>query len=528
MRPVRRRLLAAALITIFSAAVVLFAAGAILSAILTKKVTARLEAVNAKIGSLRINLFTRGISIREFEWSPSQKTGTTDSTRAGPHRVVLYNIKASGVQVIALLRDKRVSIRKLEVEKGSVFINRDFQTDSIKIDSIPISSLDIDRLSIANIDLRIAKDTTIEYTGTVDVVLHFVALDSMMAWKDPSAYTMKNVESSVRNLKVVNWNDLYAFKIKEASFDKELMKVNIDSLELLPRPSTADWGKKVKSQDTRTRIVIANVSAEGVNMAKHLEDTTIMVSLLDIRGAVVHAYKDKRYPFKRTKKFPLPMEAFRDMKIGIEVDSIRIHDGTITYEEFPVEGFRTASITFDELQATMSAVNNRVFNNLSGYSTLKASAGVMKHGKVEAIFQLPLDEKKRYSAKGSIKNLPLKELNPLLKDVAFIEVASGQLNVLTFDFTYDDVGSQGQVGFDYQDLRILSLKKEKEGDVNNFKTLLVNTAMKNDETLTGEISVQRNQQKAVFNLWTMSIVDGIRAAFMPGRKNKSSKATKAN
>jgi hypothetical protein len=516
MRPFRRRLLAAALITIFSAAVVLFAAGMILSSVLTKRVTEKLEAVNAKIGSLHLNLFTRSITIREFEWSPTRP----DSVKGDPHRILLHDIKASGVRIITLLRDKHISVRKLEIEKGSVFFNQQFKTAEIKIDSLPITGLDIDRLAITNIDVKIAKDTTIEYTGTFGLTLHFVALDSAMAFQNLSAYTMKNVETSVRNLSTVSLDELYVFKIKEASFDKELMRINIDSLEVFPRLSLADWGPKVKSQQTRTRVVIANISAEGVNMAKHMEDTTIMMSSLDVRGPVVHAYKDKRYPFKRTKKFPLPMEAFRMMKIGIEVDSIRIHDGTVTYEEFPVEGFRTASITFDELQATMSAVHNREFKNLSGYSTLEASANVMKHGKVKATFKLPLDEKKRYSAEGSITNLPLKELNPLLKDIAFIEVASGKLNALNFTFTYDDIASQGQLGLDYEDLRILSLKKDKEGDVNAFKTLLVNTAMKNEQTLTGEISAERNQKKAVFNFWTVSLVDGIRSALMPGKKKK--------
>jgi len=50
--------------------------------------------------------------------------------------------------------------------------------------------------------------------------------------------------------------------------------------------------------------------------------------------------------------------------------------------------------------------------------------------------------------------------------------------------------------------------------------LLVNTAVKNDQTLTGAIDVKRNQKKAVFNLWTMSIVDGIRNGLLPGKKSR--------
>ncbi|HZY81998.1 MAG TPA: DUF748 domain-containing protein [Cyclobacteriaceae bacterium] len=512
MRPFRRRLITAALIVIVSAAVLLLAGGLVLSNILTKKVEEKLKASNASIGSLSINLFARSIRIRDLEYQG----------------VKVNDIRASGIRIIKLLRDKRLSIRKINIDNGSVLIQKDLKlSDSTASDSIPITGIDIDRLSINNIGVQVAKDTTIEYSATVGFVFNHLALDSMMAWRKPSAYTFKNLESFVKDLKIENWDDLYALKIKEASFDKELMRLRIDSLELLPRVSKNDWGKKVKSQITRTTVLVGNILAEGVNMAVHLDDTTVMVSSVEIHGPSLHAYKDKRFPFTRKEKFLLPMDAFRKMDIGIEADTLRIHDGTITYEEFPVEGFHPAHITFEGLEATMSSVNNRQLNNIE-YSTLEASAHVMKTGEVKATFKLPMEKDKKYSAKGSITNVPLRELNPLLKDVVFIEISSGRLNKMNFSFTYDDLASQGELQMDYEDLKILSLRKDKEGEISAFKTLLVNTAVKNDETLTGNIAVARNQKKAVFNLWTMSLVDGIKNALMPRAVAKNAKKKNKN
>jgi len=163
----------------------------------------------------------------------------------------------------------------------------------------------------------------------------------------------------------------------------------------------------------------------------------------------------------------------------------------------------------------MSSVNNREFKNMRDHATLEASAHVMKTGEVKAIFKLPLDPKKKYGAEGTISKVPLKELNPLLKDLAFVEITSGRLNKMDFIFVYDDNGSVGQVHFDYEDLRINGLRKGREQDINTFKTLLINTAVKNDQTLNGTIDVARNQKKAVFNLWARSIADGIRSGLMP-------------
>jgi hypothetical protein len=58
--------------------------------------------------------------------------------------------------------------------------------------------------------------------------------------------------------------------------------------------------------------------------------------------------------------------------------------------------------------------------------------------------------------------------------------------------------------------------------VSPLKTLVLN-AVKNDDNLTGGIDVKRNQRKAVFNLWTISIADGIMNGLMPRRKDKKDK-----
>jgi hypothetical protein len=211
------------------------------------------------------------------------------------------------------------------------------------------------------------------------------------------------------------------------------------------------------------------------------------------------------------------------MHIAVETDSIKIEDGSVTYEEFPEGGFKTGRITFDDLQATMSSVNNREFKNMSGYSTLKASANLMKTGKINATFKLPLLADKKYEAEGTIMNVPLAELNPILKNVAFVEISSGTLNRLGFSFSYDDKGSVGKVNFDYEDLKILTLKKERGRIIANLKTLVVNTAVKDEQTITGDIAIARNQKKAVFNLWAISLLDGIKSALIPGRGPKSEK-----
>jgi hypothetical protein len=510
VKPSRRRLLRAALITVIGAALLIAAAGPILSQVFSDKIKAKLEASNMHIRSVGINLFARSITLHDVEWRK-------DST----HKADIHQARASGISIVNWIRGRHISIKSLTFNGGKVELSID-TTQAVKRDSINVSGINIDRILFDDVDVTIRKDTLVEYRGKVKAVIHFLAA------KDLDDYSVRNVETYVSDFSMTNAGGLYSLRIKTFSFDKELKKLHIDSLKLEPVLNKEDFAKKVKSQQTRTSLILGSVDAEGVNMAVHMEDTSFMISSLIINGGVVHAYKNKKYPFKRKEKFPLPMASFQSLPFGIEVDTVKLHRSTITYEELPTEGYHTSHITFEDVEATMNSVNNRAFRNLSGISTLEASARVMKSGSIKATFKLPLEEKQKYTAEGTITNFPLHELNPLLRDLAFVEISSGRLNKMNFAFTYDDVGSQGQVRFDYENLKIRGLKKEPEKQFAAFKTMLINTAVKNAETLTGNINVQRNQKKAVFNLWTISLVDGIKNALMPDvvKKAKDNKDKK--
>lgn len=514
MKPKPRRLLKAALITIVSAALLLAAAGPILARLFRDKIKEKLEAANVQVGSININLFNRSITLSNVKWSQDEKEAEVEV------------VSVRGIGIIPFISNKQISVRKVIVENGRVSITRDTvkHEPKAKPDSIKFSSVDVDRLIFQNIDVKIKNDTVTEFQANIGIAIHYLFIRDLKEYRDPASYAFRNLETTVNDLRIRKAGGLSALQIKQLKFDKELKTLHIDSLKLEPLLSKSAFAKATKNAaDTWTLLKVESIDASGVNMGVHMADTSLMVKSLTIDGAFVHAYKNKKYPFIRKEKFPLPMESFQDVKWGIEVDTVKIINSTVKYEELPINGFHTAHIIFDDIEATMSAFNNREFKNLSGISTLEAKAKVMKTGIVKATFKLPLQKKLKYTAQGTITNIPLRELNPLLSDLAFVEISTGRLNKLNFAFTYDDYGSKGELNFDYEDLKILGLKKTPNKDLNRFKTLLVNTAVKNDQTLTGAIDVKRNYNKAVFNLWTISIVDGLKNGLLPGKKSKNKK-----
>lgn len=168
-------------------------------------------------------------------------------------------------------------------------------------------------------------------------------------------------------------------------------------------------------------------------------------------------------------------------------------------------------------------MNNREFDNIEKSTLLSAKANIMETGTIEAKFAWPLKRNDNYRAHGVIRNVPLVELNPLMTGLTFTRFQSGTLNRLYFDFSYDDRSSYGEVYLDYEDMKLQSLTRDKKSLINPVKTIIVNTAVKNDQNIKGEINQTRDQRRSVFQFWAKSMADGIRNAMIPKAVQKDQK-----
>jgi hypothetical protein len=194
----------------------------------------------------------------------------------------------------------------------------------------------------------------------------------------------------------------------------------------------------------------------------------------------------------------------------------------VVYEHFSEEAFEPGVLRFRQLNAMFLNVYNRAYNNTRPVTTLYATSAIMG-GKIQAQFSLPLQPGVPYEARGKITKLPLTELNPMLENAAFVSIESGVLNALDFRFNYNNDLSTGEVSIDYEGLKVKGLKKDKEGSENQVKSLVVNTALRNNNSKTGAINNERDKRRFIFHYWATSLMDGIRDAVMPAAGEKKQK-----
>lgn len=352
MKHLTRRILKAALTIIISAAIIIIFASVVLSAYASRKLRSLLEEKNISIGSVHVNLLTRGIKIKQAEW-----VSANQDSAGQQKRVELTSVRIEGINLRQLIQHKLLKINRIDIDGGAIKFISHRSTLKAKAKQIdfPFTSLFADEVSFSNVTFHICPDSIHQYQGSLSTKLVDLELSDTQHFQDASAYTLRNIELGVSDLTITQHDGLYNFKILSARFSREKQTLDIDSLVLKPLLSKLEFGRSAKQQLTRTEISIPKINMTGVNLATRNSDTTFMISGVDIHKPVLYAFKDKRLPFKRKKKFKLPMEMFRELTVGFEVDSINIIDGKITYEEIPDNESKGALIVFDNLEL-LSAV----------------------------------------------------------------------------------------------------------------------------------------------------------------------------
>lgn len=512
------------------AACILFLGLGILSHYVSRQIEKQLGLLGCTVGAVNVNIFSRTVSLSAFDLASNP-----DDDDASPIKAQIKNIIVKNVSVYGLLAHNELIIREVFVGDGTIHFSqkKKKQGNSKQPKDNAPGKISIDRVVIKDIKMAIASDSLTMYSGMFNITLFDVRSSDTTDIGNLAAYHIGDVEATVHGLLFNSSNGFYQTRVGKVLLESSEEKLRVDSLTIIPRYPKYKFSRVAKKQIDRVNAFIPSIEITGLKF-NQLRDSIFMTSKIEITSPEVYSFRDKRMPFKETKNKPLPIAALKQFDFGVEVDTIKITEAKITYEEFPPDGFKSGKVVFENLQALLVNVNNTVYENRPRYATLDASAKIMGKGIIEASFQLPLDDNKRYHAKGKINQLALHHLNPALEHLAFIRIESGRLNNLDFDFDYNDRSSKGTLTINYEDLKIAGLKKEKSPDESDFKTFLINTIVRDDkdknvplDKRTGAIEFDRDRKRQIFNFWWKSLLSGIKASVLNSEKAAGkSKASK--
>jgi len=305
----------------------------------------------------------------------------------------------------------------------------------------------------------------------------------------------------------------------------------IDSLRLVPKYGRQDFASQKGYAAERWELMVPRVSARGLDISRLYRQTDLVAQSINLFLPEMRIYKDKRLPFPIWKRPPMPWDAILNTKTYIHVDTLRVFDGYIWYEERNPDTDTVAWFELTELDLNAYPLTNDEFWILQyPRGKVNATGKIMDIAPMDVTIDFPwAGTSNTHIFEGKVGSIPATDLNPILENTGFVSITDGQIHKAQFWFEANNRTSNGRMRLYYNDLKVNLLSKNLEreqGVVQKLGSGIANAFVVRKDNprkllRVGHIGYDREMEKAVLTFWVKSVISGLQSSV--GIKSKEMK-----
>lgn len=439
-------------------------------------------------------------------------------------RLTADRVTITGIDILALILKEELHVKVASVENALLTSFGNIQQRmGTGREGGSLRRILIDHLQVVSTRIELLDSISCSLRATTQFDIRMDEIDIKEPGKPIVKWQIGN--ALLTCLKIRFPEQLYTLTLERFGYDHHAKTVRIDSLRVLPDYDKVRFAKKRGVQTDRISVSIPLIEMEGAEI--QTPNDLLFKANHALLNLQLEVFRDLRYPPNNKKVMALPSQLLADLPFRFQIDEIQLCKSSITYEEFPEHGHLSGTVSFDDL----SAVVYNLSNSSSENTVMHAKTRFMNAGDLQVELTLPADPEKNYRAKASLTNFNLRRMNPLLISSAAMEVKSGSLTVLEFEFEYNNYRSDGELTMEYSNLDLVSLRKNsKNRSTNKFITLIIQTFIikkdMNNSKSPGAILFYRDPHRSVFNFLWKSVLSGIKSIYNLDRIMDTHRSTK--
>ncbi len=297
-------------------------------------------------------------------------------------------------------------------------------------------------------------------------------------------------------------------------YDHSAKKLSFDTFSVQP---VADRENFMKSKTWQTDYLLFNTGKtefSGMDPELLFTDSILYVRNIESKNARLSVYKDKRLPFDFSKIKPLPVVMIGNIRKKVKIDSIRLVNTDITYEEFNEKTEMLGSVHFNRSQVLIEGIKN-VDIKPTDSLRLSATTWLMDSAYIRLRFtESYTDTLHGFLFAVRMRPFNLSHLNPMLEPLVSAKIKSGRVDTIHMNSIGREYVAHGKMKMYYRGLKAQYLNKGDSSE-KTLKTRLINFAANdlilhhNKKRGYGEVYAERIRERSVINYWLKMSVSGI-------------------
>jgi hypothetical protein len=478
-----------------------------------------LNSKNLNAESVKINVFLGTVYLYDiYAFIP-------DTANATDYTIHIAAASIKGISFHRLLTGSNFSIGAINLHEPhlTLYIKKIKQVRALR-NEISWIEKKLDQLEELNIYNGSIKYSSIEGDSLVMNIPRLqTGLIHPSYWQKRKIESVDNFLLSGQQLSYYTSRRLYVIKINNFLASSEKNSLTADSISIVPLYSKQEFDNANGYQTDRIDAAVAKTEIHFRNIFEPVFTDSVYAQLL-LSDGYITAYRDKRMPRKPRDFKKTVQEYLQDATANIHVDSVIIKNFTVKYEEQPEQSQKPGSIIFEKFNARISNLNT---GELAGENlTIVADGKFMNAATADIRLEFPY-AKNYFDCRGTIKNLPFKNLNRISEPNGFLVFTTGKLNRMDFNFRAAD-SSRGDLLMLYNDLEF-AVADKKDGDTSSIKSHLISFVASEilisennpseTDTIYGVIAARRNKERFIFNYIFQSIVSGVQSTVIKPKSN---------
>ena len=484
---------------------------------------------------LELNLTSKSIVLREFEFLTL--TDSFDNRnkfdfkidklflKYDSYRDILFSGTVDIVEV--LLRQPEISYgirshlkkskqKKKEKEKQKNPQNGFFEKIILEKFLIESAKADIYRLE--------RPDTKVVFVNDLAVNVNGLVLDLL---KD-SFYISETNEKPLFSFKEVYKNDLkqHNLSVDEIQYHFEDKELTITNFKIENKLPPDEFIKTLSHRNAWFSIKVPQLKIE-IDPRYIYDYAVFYIPKLEISDADVTISNNLTLPIKPGHK-PMPGTEINSIDQNFLIDSLILNNIAFKYilKKETAEPGQLKFTKLNGLATNVTDIDTLLAKN--PFMDLRLRGLLWDEGKANINFRFDLTSSvDRIDVAGSLKDLPVKKAENMIKPLFGVEVKSGHIDQAVFEYTMDENNGVGKMKFDYRDLKVdvktEDKKQNKESDEVHYTeksagllNFAVNEAVRTNNTPDmknyrpeGNIIVDRVKIKPVYDLLWNCLANGM-------------------
>ncbi|SDC94128.1 AsmA family protein [Williamwhitmania taraxaci] len=467
---------------------------------------------NLKIGRVHLSVFRPEVEIEDIViQSIHEKNGVPSLTG------MITSVKIIGINLRKAIFDKDIEVSEVNISKSSIVgqILFEKQTKAPKISTLNIR---IDRLIFDKLGVDIKDSSSLSEYVLKDAI--FKAYDLHIEKRD--TFTTKIISKfdfDVEAFDGVSADSMYTYKAIGLNYSGNKNVLSVSHFSIHPNYKDYEFTSLYQFQTDRIEADLNAINFYEFSVPDYLKTGSLICSYIEIGKMDINAFRDKRKPFKHINK-----PAFQDMIYNypgkIDIDSIAFLAGNIGYTEHAEKASEPGNIQFNQFNARLYKItNDTIYKTKKAFMELKTEAMLM--GKSEIVIALKsqiFNTSNTFTVDCSISKMKISDLRSMLENNARINVPSGIIDGMKFNFTANNTKALGKMTFLYHGLDFTAKNKQtdKKGvkawilSLLGDKIILDSNPLPGEQIRIGIIDQERDPERFLFNYCAKSIFSGIK------------------